>query len=73
MRVRITMSRSAREVEMNIDDLAAFKAEVASMYADEDQVWWVTDIKGNELGLPVGHIAHIEVDTSAHERQVGFA
>jgi hypothetical protein len=73
MRVRITMSRSPREVVIDIEDLAGFKVEVSKLYADEEEIWWVTDIKGKELGLPVENIGHIEIDTSESERQVGFA
>ena len=73
MRVRITMSRSAREVELDIEDLAGFKAEVSKLYADEKDIWWVTDVKGKELGLPVENVGHIEIDTTERERQVGFA
>ncbi len=73
MRVRITMSRSPREVEIDIEDLAGFKVEVSKLYADEKEIWWVTDIKGKELGLPVENIGHIEIDTTERERQVGFA
>ena len=73
MRVRITMSRSPREVEMDIDDLAGFKSEVSKLYTDEQQIWWLTDIKGKELGLPVEQIGHIEIDTSDQKRHVGFA
>ena len=73
MRVRITMSRSPREVEMDINDLAGFKSEVSKLYADDQQIWWVTDIKGKELGLPVEQIGHIEIDTTDQERHVGFA
>ncbi len=73
MRVRISMSRSPREVELDIDDLAGFKGEVSKLYADEQQIWWVTDIKGKELGLPVEHIGHIEIDTADSERHIGFA
>lgn len=73
MRVRITMSRSPREVEIDIEDLAGFKVEVSKLYAEEKEIWWVTDIKGKELGLPVENIGHIEIDTTERERQVGFA
>ncbi|MBK5267563.1 MAG: DUF3107 family protein [Acidimicrobiia bacterium] len=73
MRVRITMSRSPREVEIDIEDLAGFKVEVSKLFADEKEIWWVTDIKGKELGLPVENIGHIEIDTTERERQVGFA
>ena len=73
MRVRIIMSRSPREVELDIEDLAAFKDEVGKIYSDDVQIWWVTDIKGNEVGLPVEYIGHIDIDTADSARSVGFA
>lgn len=72
MDVRITLARSAREIELEIDDAKAFKAEVDEVFAEEKSIWWVTDTKGNEVGIPVEQVAHVEIDVAASDRQVGF-
>lgn len=72
MQVRITLARSAREIEIEVDDVKAFKAEVDEVFGSEGTIWWVTDTKGNEVGIPVEQVAHVEIDQAASARQVGF-
>ena len=73
MHVRITMARTAREIDLEIDDAVAFKKELDTVYSTETPLWWVTDVKGIELGLPVSQIGHIEIEDTSAARSVGFA
>ncbi len=74
MDLRIGVTHSPRELmlEMADDaDLEQLKAHVASALADDDNVLWLTDRKGREVGVPSGRVAYVEI-VPQEERRIGF-
>lgn len=61
MRVRIAISDTAREIELEIDDTDTFKAEVEGAITDGTPILWVTDTEGHRVGIPVGRIGYIDI------------
>jgi hypothetical protein len=73
VRVRIGISDS-REVELDVDDDQAFKADVETAFSEgSSRVLWVTDAKGRAVGIPVEKIAYVEMETSEDRPNVGFS
>ena len=72
MKVRIAVAESSKVVELEVDDLAAFKETMRSTVEAGD-VFWTTDIKGREVGIPAGRIAFVEVESENTDVAVGFA
>jgi hypothetical protein len=71
MKVRIGVSESSKMVELEIDDLKAFKESVAAAVESGD-VFWSTDRKGREVGIPARNIAFVEVESADADQAVGF-
>ncbi|MEX1038174.1 MAG: DUF3107 family protein [Acidimicrobiia bacterium] len=72
MKVRIGVAESSKVVELEIDDLKAFKESVAAAVESAD-VFWATDNKGREVGIPARNIAFVEVESAKADQAVGFA
>ena len=72
MRVRIGVADTDRVVELDIEDHDAFVTEIEEAFATGKLMLWITDVKGRRLGLPLGRIGFVEVET-AGERSVGFS
>jgi hypothetical protein len=72
VRVRIGVADTDRVVELDIEDHNAFVTEIEEAFATGKLMLWITDVKGRRLGLPLGRIGFVEVET-AGERSVGFS
>lgn len=72
MRVRIGIADTDKLVELEIDDVEAFKKEVERAVADGGLGWFV-DTRGRSVGIPARNMAFIEIDDAGAERKVGFA
>lgn len=72
MKVRIGVAESSKIVELEVDDLKAFKESVAAAVESGD-VFWSTDKKGREVGIPARNIAFVEVESVDTDQAVGFA
>ena len=72
MRVRIGITETDKLVDLDVDDVDAFRAELESAVAD-GSVAWFADSKGRTVGIPGRNIAFVEVDDSDRARAVGFA
>jgi hypothetical protein len=72
MKVRIGVAESSKVVELEVEDLPAFKDEVAAVVAGGD-VFWTTDTKGREIGIPAARISYVEVESENADVLVGFA
>lgn len=72
MKVRIAVAESSKVVELEVDDLPAFKETMATTVEAGD-VFWTTDTKGREVGIPAGRIAFVEVESENVDMAVGFA
>ncbi len=76
MDVRIGVTYSVREIEVQIDDStdrAALRSQIDEVLASKDKVLWLTDKKGREVGVPSGKIAFVELGATTDERAFGFS
>jgi predicted GTPase len=74
--VRIGVTYSVREIEIDLDDStdrAALRKQVDEVLADDDLVLWLTDRKGREVGVPSKKIAFVEIGSSEQPRSFGFS
>ncbi|MDA8269401.1 MAG: DUF3107 domain-containing protein [Actinomycetota bacterium] len=75
MDVRIGISQSAKELEVELGDDVdrdSLIAEIEKMLAGTDAVLWLTDRRGRRVGVPVAKVAYIEVGAPVTDRRVGF-
>ena len=72
MRARIGIAETSKVVEVDIDDVEAFRTEVEQGVANGGVVWF-TDIKGRTVGIPSRGLAFVEIDTEGRGPAVGFA
>ncbi|MDA8280809.1 MAG: DUF3107 domain-containing protein [Actinomycetota bacterium] len=75
MDVRIGISQSAKELEVELGDDVdrdSLIAEIEKMLAGADAVLWLTDRRGRRVGVPVAKVAYIEVGAPVTDRRVGF-
>lgn len=72
MRVRIGIADTDKLVELDIEDVDAFRAELESAVAD-GVIAWFTDSKGRTVGVPGRSVGFVEVDDSDRSKAVGFA
>ena len=75
MEVRIGVSQSVKELEVDLGDVDRDKtvAEITKTLAKEGATLWLTDKKGRQVGVPAAKVAHIEVGAQTEDRKVGFA
>ena len=75
MDVRIGLVYSARELELELPDdtdVDALKAQVAEVLGDDDGVLWLTDKKGNQVGLVAGKVTFVHIGSSGDKGRIGF-
>jgi hypothetical protein len=74
--VRIGVTYSPREIDLQLGDDVdrdALRKQVDEVLADEKLVLWLTDRKGNDVGIPSAKIAYIELGSAAESRSFGFS
>lgn len=72
MKVRIGIADTDKMVELEIDDVDAFKKEIEKAVA-AGGLGWFTDSKGRSVGIPARNIAFVEIEDAGHRTTVGFA
>ncbi len=75
MDVRIGLSNTVREVELELPDdtdVEALKATVAEGLGKGSPMVWLTDRKGRQVGLVVEKIAYVDLGTPADKGRIGF-
>ncbi len=63
--------KSARELELEVDDPQAVSAAFEKALKGKDTVFWVTDTREHRFGVALDSIAFIEIERPA-DRGVGF-
>ena len=74
MDVRIGVARTAKELEIELPDDAdgdAIKAAIADALKGDDEVLWLTDKRGRQVGIPADKIAYVEIG-GEESRTIGF-
>ena len=72
MKVRIGIADADKLVEIEIDDVAAFKEELERALTGGELAWF-TDSRGRTVGIPTRQVAFVEIDDNASGPAVGFA
>ena len=75
MDVRIGLSQTARELELEIGDEDRDRVikDVEAAIAKGEGTLWLTDKKGRTVGVAVSKLAYIDLGAKDEERRVGFA
>lgn len=76
MDVRIGVTYSPREIELQLDDgtdREALRTRVDEVLGDAALVLWLTDKKGREVGVPSDKITFVEIGSAAEGRSFGFS
>ena len=73
MVVRIGVTYTAKEIEVDLDDVDGEELVkvIEEAMADEAKVLWLTDRRGRGVGVPTAKVAYIEIG-GHEERRVGF-
>ncbi len=75
MDVRIGVSQTAKEIEIELAedaDLEAVKAEFVAALA-EGSTFWLTDRRGRQVGVPAEKLAYLEFGAPQSGRRIGFS
>jgi hypothetical protein len=74
MEVRIGVTQSARELEVDLGDASdgvALGEEIEAKLA-AGGILWLTDKKGRRIGVPTEKVAYVELGSADDHRRVGF-
>jgi len=71
VRVKIGMSSTPRELDLDLEDPEALVASFEKALAEGEQVLWITDEDGHRHGLVVAKIAYFDIEPTK-EKTVGF-
>ena len=75
MDVRIGVTYSAKELDLEVPDGTSpedLRKQVESALSDDDNVLWLTDRKGRQVGIPASKVAYVEIGSPHEERRIGF-
>ena len=75
MDVRIGVTQTAKEIEVELadgTDVEALTASIESTLSGGDGVLWLTDRRGRRVGVPASKVAYVELNAAGDERRVGF-
>lgn len=73
MEVRIGVTQTARELELELGDGNRDQVvkDIEAALAGDDAVLWLTDRRGRTVGVPSAKVAYIEI-APTEDRKVGF-
>ena len=74
MDVRIGVSQTAKEIEVELPDgvdADTIKADLAKAVLD-GTTFWVTDRKGRQVGVVAEKVAYVEIGVPDAARRIGF-
>ena len=74
MDVRIGLTFTAKEVELQLDDetdVESLKAEITEAIK-AGRTFWLTDRKGSQIGIAAEKVSYIELGTPDAARRIGF-
>ena len=75
MEIRIGVTYSPKEIEIDLDDDQAGDAlveQITASVGDENAMLWLTDRKGRRVGIPTAKLAYVEIGAPRSDRRVGF-
>ncbi len=75
MDVRIGVTQAPREINLELADDADrtdLKSRVEAALSGASDVLWITDKRGNDIGIPSAKIAYVELGSAESTRKIGF-
>ncbi|HLG92240.1 MAG TPA: DUF3107 domain-containing protein, partial [Acidimicrobiales bacterium] len=75
MDVRIGVTQSPKEIEVELGDEAEYEqvlALIQGALSEPEGVLWLTDRRGRRVGVPSSKVAYVEVGAVGEDRRVGF-
>ena len=74
MEIRIGVTQTPKEIEVELDDenSASVRSQVETALASEAGMLWLTDRRGRTVGIPSAKIAYVDISPQ-EERRVGFS
>ena len=75
MDVRVGVSYSPKELVIDLGDEgdpAAVRKQVDKAMANADGVFWLTDRRGRQVGVPVARLNYVEIASPDAAHRVGF-
>ena len=75
MEIRIGVTYSPKEIEIDLDDELAgdpLVEQIPASVGDENAMLWLTDKKGRRVGIPTAKLAYVEIGAPRSDRRVGF-
>ncbi len=76
MDIRIGVSDTPKEMTVELSDetdLKKLKKDIDSALSQESSLFWFTDIKGRQVGIPTNKIAYVDIGTADSGNPVGFS
>ena len=75
MEIRIGVTYSPKEIEIEMDDDAAGDAlveQISASVGEENSMLWLADKKGRRVGIPVAKLSYVEIGAPRSHGRVGF-
>lgn len=72
MKVRIGVAESTKVIEVEVEDAAAFEAEITATVERGEGMVWVEDEKKRRVGIPVSKVGYVEIESDDEKPSVGF-
>ena len=75
MEIRIGVTYSPKEIEIDLEDEVAGDAlveQITASVGDENAMLWLTDKRGRRVGIPTAKLAYVEIGAPRSDRRVGF-
>ena len=76
MDIRIGVSDTPKEITVELSDktdLKKLKKDIDSALSEENSLFWLTDIKGRQVGIPTNKIAYVDIGAAGSGNPVGFS
>ena len=75
MYVHIGVTQAPREINLELgDDIDRddLQSRVEAALSGASDVLWITDKRGNDVGVPSAKIAYVELGSAESTRKIGF-
>ena len=76
MQVRIGVTQSPKEIEVDLDvddDGQGLADDITKALGGKEPVLWLVDRRGRRVGVPTDKVSYIEIGSDAGDRRVGFS